>query len=163
MNGCHFEVIMENDLIKHVDWNAVSKKYDLTEQFIDKYSDYLNWREVFKHNDLSNEIIEKHIDKVHWLTIFNYQLISDKLYTLLCEKYPAIHGDMRIIAIVRDCGKHKRIIRIFKSEPDKISIGCFYGTQDEAIEAINISYNSREAQDYIDKVNQCFEMAKQYK
>lgn len=55
-----------------------------------------------------------------------------------------------------DCGDSGRIIFIDKSKPEIIRIGCFSGTKEEAIVAINRDYSGDNAKNYIAKVEECF-------
>ena len=60
--------------------------------------------------------------------------------------------------VVYDCGRSKRAIYLDLKDKNIIHIGCFQGTKDQAIEAIKKEYCQEEAEKYIEKVEQCFEM-----
>ena len=50
-----------------------------------------------------------------------------------------------------------RCIFIKKSNPSIINIGCFAGTQEEAIEAVTKNYGDTIERDkYISQINECF-------
>ena len=61
--------------------------------------------------------------------------------------------------IVHECGETKRSIWLDYKNKKKIHIGCFCGTRLQAIKAIKIKYNGDARDAYIEKVNQCFDMA----
>ena len=60
--------------------------------------------------------------------------------------------------VVYDCGKEKRIIYIKIQTPKLIHIGCFVGTEMEAINAVNKKYG-HDSGGYIAKIKECFEIA----
>ena len=66
--------------------------------------------------------------------------------------------DTAITGSVHDCGERKRTICAY-NHPTKgrvVSLGCFVGTENECIEAINNKYSGKAAADYIAKVKQAF-------
>ena len=63
-----------------------------------------------------------------------------------------------IAGAVFDCGNEKRTVCAY-NHPEKgrvVSLGCFVGTEDECVEAINNKYSGVAALDYISKVKQAF-------
>ena len=54
-----------------------------------------------------------------------------------------------------NCGKSKRIIFL---ENNIYTIGCFKGTYEEAVKAIRKKYKGKEADDYIQKLDDCKSM-----
>ena len=63
-----------------------------------------------------------------------------------------------IAGAVFDCGNEKRTVCAY-NHPTKgrvVSLGCFVGTENECIEAINNKYSGKAAADYIAKVKQAF-------
>jgi len=59
---------------------------------------------------------------------------------------------------VSGCGHSARTIYLCPSSKEMIQIGCFKGTQGEAIERIKEKYKGQDAAQYIEKVNECFEI-----
>jgi hypothetical protein len=134
----------------NIDWFWVSLYQPLSESFIEKYSDKVEWCIISSHQKLSKEFILKNWDQLDWEELFKRKLISNKFLIKNIDK-------IGIISVVRNCGKETRSIYRLKETPDIIHIGCFEGTQSEAIAAIEREYENHPLkQDYIDKVNLCF-------
>jgi hypothetical protein len=68
---------------KTVDWNTISRHYELPLRFISKYKDELNWYYICMYQNLTEKFIEKHIDYVDFFNLVKYQKLSDKF----CLKY----------------------------------------------------------------------------
>jgi len=148
---------------RFVHWSYVAEYQKIP---IDVIADNLHtmenysYRELIACQELSDDIIESimQYDLNHYVDIVKYQNISDQFMSkyddLYCEEY------YYSLAVVHYCGEYNRPIYILKDNPNKIYIGCFYGTQEEAIKAINKKYNGKEAKEYVSKVNKCFELAK---
>jgi hypothetical protein len=66
-----------------VDWDYISRRQKLSEEFIDKYNDKFSWYYISIYQKLSEEFIEKYIDKVNWLCISECQKLSEEFI----EKY----------------------------------------------------------------------------
>ena len=62
---------------KEIDWYAVSRKFKLSESFIEKYQDKVNWTYISAYQKLSEEFIEKFQDKVDWYYISMHQKLSE--------------------------------------------------------------------------------------
>ena len=60
--------------------------------------------------------------------------------------------------VVHNCGNENRTIYIKKQNPKLIHIGCFVGTQKEAINAVKLKYGN-DSNDYVAKIKKCFEIA----
>lgn len=61
--------------------------------------------------------------------------------------------------VIYDCGDEKRVIYIDLEDKTKIHIGCFSGTQQDAIKAVNDKYGKNNLE-YISKINACFDIMK---
>ena len=68
----------------------------------------------------------------------------------IVQNYPLVHG----------CGRYKRTIYLTYNDRSKIQIGCFIGTQKEAINKIKEDYEGNLRDKYISQVNECFELGK---
>jgi len=79
----------------------------------------------------------------------SYQTLSDEF----CKEF---NLKSKISNSIFNCGDSNRCIYINKDKLDIIHIGCFSGTQKEAIKAISKNYKGDERDDYINKVNECF-------
>ena len=71
---CRGEVHTEIKKIDVVDWEFVSYRLKLSEEFIEKFQDKVGWELVSKRQKQS----EKYQEKIHWGGIFNYQTLSEK-------------------------------------------------------------------------------------
>ena len=60
--------------------------------------------------------------------------------------------------VIHNCGNEKRIIYIKKKNPKLIHIGCFVGTQKEAINAVKLKYG-HDSNGYVAKIKKCFKIA----
>ena len=60
--------------------------------------------------------------------------------------------------VVHNCGNEKRTIYIKKKNPKLIHIGCFVGTQKEAINAVKLKYG-HDSNGYVTKIKKCFKIA----
>ena len=58
--------------------NSLSKYPYLTEQFIEKHSDWLDWGFISYYQTLSEKFIEQHKDKIDWYLISERQKLSEK-------------------------------------------------------------------------------------
>jgi len=65
--------------------------------------------------------------------------------------------------VVYNCGYYNRAIYLDLTNKEIIRIGCFKGTREEAIRAIKFKYKSDDAEKYINKINECFDMLPDYK
>ncbi len=124
-----------------VDWNHISSHQSLSEGFIGRFHDRVDWWFISKYQFLSESFIETHQDKVNWYCILEYQNHPK-------SDYHTVHH----------CGDTNRIIRISKFNVSIIEMGCFRGTQKEAIEAVSKKYSGKAKDDYINKINECFKL-----
>lgn len=84
-----------------------------------------------------------------WASDFDY----------LLKKAPSFNN---VIAWENDCGSLKRNIYVCIYDIQHVRIGCFYGTKEEAIEAIEHKYKHTSLRSiYIDKVKQVFKKAEE--
>ena len=59
-------------------WWCIYLYQNLSEEFIEKYSDKVYWSLICKYQNLSEKFIEKYQDKVYWPYISNFQKLSEK-------------------------------------------------------------------------------------
>ncbi len=65
--------------LKHTDFQDISwGKYDLSEQFMDKFADKLDWFGICVLENLSEKFIESHKDKIFRLPLCRYQILSEE-------------------------------------------------------------------------------------
>jgi hypothetical protein len=134
-------------------WNiAICQK--LSESFIREFQDKLKWKMVSSHQKLSENFIREFQDKVKWNKIKKYQNLSKEFI----EEFSLVVSKYNILKVVHYYGKTNWPIFILKKDPNKVVIGCSSFTKEEAIEAINKKYNEEERQEYINKVNECFNL-----
>jgi hypothetical protein len=70
----------ENELLEFVNeygWKGVSRESEMSEEFMDKYSDKLDWGRVSTYQTLSESFIEKHKNEVDWLGVSANQKLSE--------------------------------------------------------------------------------------
>lgn len=48
-----------------VNWECISSQYKLTEEFIEKYKEYLDWEEISKFQDFSEKFLEKYYERLN--------------------------------------------------------------------------------------------------
>ena len=60
------------------------------------------------------------------------------------------------LVVVERCGENKRTIYLNKIDNTIVHVGCFYGTKDEAIEAISKKYSGKDKEEYINKIEELF-------
>ena len=65
------------------DWNIITYRQFLSEEFIEKFQDNLSWYSISKYQYLSESFIEKYQDKVDWYCISLNQKLSEEFI----EKY----------------------------------------------------------------------------
>jgi hypothetical protein len=64
---------------------------------------------------------------------------------------------------VKNCGDADRsIVAVMQQGRLQVSLGCFHGTEDEAIEAISGKYSRTKKDEYISKVKEAFEIARRF-
>lgn len=68
---------------KDIDWSEVSLSQDISEEFIEKYKDYLDWELVSSHITLNEDTIGKYGKYLDWNVISKYQVLSPEFM----EKY----------------------------------------------------------------------------
>ena len=159
-----------------VDWDNISKYQTLSEPFMREFKDRFNWYGISKYQKLSEDFIREFSKKLDWYYISYCQQLSEPFiiefqneldwyyiskYQTLSEDFikefkEKIYLDTLTMNSSFYCGKHNRCIYISRSEPSIINIGCFEGTKEEAIEAISNKYRGTEKDDYISKVEECF-------
>jgi hypothetical protein len=61
------------------DLEVISYTQNLSEEFIEKYSDKVDWYYISSRQNLSEEFIRKHINKIHISWLMNNNFISRKL------------------------------------------------------------------------------------
>ena len=157
----------------YVNWDKISVKQNLSEKFISEFKDYVNWNGISFNQKLSEEFIKKFKDSVNWNTISYRQKLTEKfirefrdyinwnnisINQNLSEKFIREFKieNYDILNSIFYCGVKNKCIYIKKSKPLIINIGCFSGTKNEAIEAVSKRYNGKDKLDYIESINECF-------
>jgi len=147
------EQIMSEEFILEmqdkVDWIYISQFQLLSEEFILKMRDRVNRVRISEFQELSEKFIEDNLDMLNLRKIVESRSLSNEF----CIKH---NVKSNILKSVFHCGHSHRCIYITKDEPDLINIGCFKGTKDEAITRIIKDYDGQERDNYISKVNECF-------
>ena len=67
-----------------LDWTAITKKIELTDENIEKYAQYLNWTVVSSKIKLTEENVEKYAQYFDWYVISERDYIEEHIIT----KYP---------------------------------------------------------------------------
>jgi len=74
--------VLSEDFIEkfkdYVSWNHISSYQVISETFIEKFKDKVNWYYTSHFQVLSEEFIEKFQDKVEWDNISHYQVLSEE-------------------------------------------------------------------------------------
>jgi hypothetical protein len=82
--------------ISNLSWgfntNPGSFYNELSEYFIEYFSDHLDWKWVSSSSKLSEEFVEKNLDKVNWHNMMNRQFFSEDFMTRHVDKL----GDYQI-------------------------------------------------------------------
>ena len=152
-----FQKLSENFMRDHqdkVDWTNISHYQKLSEDFISEFQDRVDWWDISKYQKLSEDFIRNNKDKVSWVKIKKYQKLSEGFI----KEFSLVLSEFKILKVAHYCGDNNRPIYITKNNPTKVVIGCSSFTKEEAIEAINKKYNGEERQEYIDKINECFNL-----
>jgi len=156
-----------------VDWVQISVRQKLSEDFIREFSDKVDWVQISVRQKLSEDFIREFSDKVDWVQISVRQKLSedfirefkDELDIRYINLYQHLSNDFLkefklqrlYVKIIHNAGNHNRYIYRLIETPELIHIGCFRGTQQEAIDAIRRNYDGEDMDEYISKVNECFE------
>jgi hypothetical protein len=72
------EYLIKNFELNINDWESISTKQKLSEDFIEKYKDKVVWINVSINQILSEEFIEEFKNKVDWYFISLYQELSEE-------------------------------------------------------------------------------------
>jgi len=151
-NISYYQILSEDFIKKYknfVDWYYISAVQILSEKTILEMQDKVNWTKISSYQKLSEEFIEDNLDRLDFYKVIEIQELSDEF----CAKH---NVKSNILKSVFHCGTEHRSIYRTKDEPELIRIGCFKGTRDKAIKAISKKYKGKEKEDYISKVNECF-------
>lgn len=70
------ELILEYTYDNKIDWSILSKKQELSEDFIHEYKDKLNWLYICIYQTLSESFIENHKHYILWRWISKYQKLT---------------------------------------------------------------------------------------
>lgn len=92
------EVAEVAEVVGHNFWHKVSTSPNLSEEFIEKFGDFVHWIKISKYQKLSEEFIWRHRKSLLGIFIFNYQVLSEDfierwlvdmgssgLWMLICE------------------------------------------------------------------------------
>lgn len=134
----------------NIDWNYISYYMKLSEDFIRAFSDKVKWYAISIRQTLSEDFIREFGDDVYWQYISCYQILSEGFIREFKHK-GAFYS-----VIKKNCGNSNRTL--FIKEYGKITIGCFVGTEKEAIAAIKDKYKNNQTAGsiYIDDVKDLF-------
>ena len=66
MSEKKIEQLVTKNKLTHLDWVDISLYQQLSEDFIDKYSNELEWTYISTHQKMSATFIIKHMDKIKW-------------------------------------------------------------------------------------------------
>lgn len=93
------------------------------------------------------------------MKIMNYELKKTK-NGYRYSGYLNLRGCTGLIdyPVIHNCGNEKRTIYIKKKNPKLIHIGCFVGTQKEAINAVKLKYG-HDSNGYVTKIKKCFKIS----
>ena len=93
------------------------------------------------------------------MKIMNYELKKTK-NGYRYSGYLNLRGCTGLIdyPVIHSCGNEKRTIYIKKKNPKLIHIGCFVGTQKEAINAVKLKYG-HDSNGYVTKIKKCFKIS----
>ena len=69
--------------IEYVDWERVSIKPLLSEDFMENYKDYLNWNKLSLYQPMSEQFIDNHLQLINW----NHVIRKNKLSGSFILKY----------------------------------------------------------------------------
>ena len=133
-----------------VDWTGISRRQKLSESFIREFKDKVDWVQISVRQKLSEDFIREFKDELDIRYINLYQHLSNDF--LKEFKLQRLY-----VKIIHNAGNHNRYIYRLIETPELIHIGCFRGTQQEAIDAIRRNYDGEDMDEYISKVNECFE------
>ena len=132
----------------NVDWHCISCNQTISEEFIREFKDNVNWYGISRYQKLSEEFIREFKDDVDWCYISRYQTLSEEFIR---------EFNIPFAPNKRNCGRNKRNIYV---EDNIIYLGCFRGTKEEVIKAINkdgyYSKNPLERDQYIKDVEEVF-------
>jgi hypothetical protein len=64
-------------MLEEINWNEISSKPGLSEEFIRENSDKVNWCIISEYQRLSEDFIREFSDKVHWGWISSFQKLSE--------------------------------------------------------------------------------------
>ena len=110
---------------------------------------------LFRYQKMSESFLKKYIKKSSSSTYIQHQMYSDDF-----AKEMNINKST-VLASFKHFEGHKRLLIIGRATPNKISIGCFFGTKDEASISISKKYRAEDAQNYINSVYECFKIAQE--
>jgi hypothetical protein len=132
----------------------------LSESFIEKHSEDLNWSMISIHQEISPEFAEKFLKRLNLLPYIKSNVLPNEFLEKYEKKNSWCLVKKAVIAVEKNCGESKRIIIITRNSPKIIHIGCFRGTEKQAIKKIKEVYaysrNIMFRDAYIDKVKKCF-------
>ncbi|MFA7128499.1 MAG: hypothetical protein WC136_04960 [Sphaerochaeta sp.] len=161
MRQLNEEELRKLRLDDNIDWRDISTFRKLSEDFIREFSDKVNWEYISKFQKLSEDFIREFKDKVDWEYISKFQELSEGFIREFSNEvdweYISSFQNLRLyVKIVYNCGNSNRRIYRKIETPELIHIGCFIGTHQEAIDAISKKYKGSDRDEYISKVNECF-------
>ena len=150
-----YSQVLSEDFIREfkdkVRWTEIAYKQVLSEDFIREFQKVVLWADISQYQKLSEDFIREFKELVSWSIISQYQVLSDEFIE---EFKDLLDLDELCINSVHHCGKNNRTIRIKKSNPSIIHIGCFEGTKEEVIQAVQEKYGLDS--EYEKQIIECF-------
>ena len=116
--------IREN--IIYQNWDAISCRNDLSEEFIREFSDKVDWFYICKYQKLSEEFIRKYSTKVYWGQISQYQKLSEEF--IIEYSYKVDWGNVSQFQKLSE-----KFIREFSNQVNWCDISAFQKLSEEFI------------------------------
>lgn len=161
---CYCQELSEDfirEMKDFVCWTNISRRQILSESFIKENFHLLDTNAISIFQKLSEDFIIENIKSLDLKLILEKQELSHEFYLKFDKTYYKKNDNVKKVF---QCGDHCRTICIdTEIDPTEIIIGCFYGTQKEAIRAVEKEYRDTPIfrDRYIKKINQCFEKTKE--
>ena len=132
-------------------WGHISHDQKLTEEFIREYKKELHWGEISYTQKLPEELIREMQNEVDWYGISSCQVLSEEFIE---EFKDQLELEELCSNAVHNCGEHNRTIFIQKKNTNVIHIGCYSGTKEEVIQAVQEKYGLNS--EYEKQIHECF-------
>lgn len=94
MNNKRNSLKFEDILLTAVDWNKISERKDLSNEFIRKYSKYIKWNILLKNRKLDKNLIEQCFQDINVADLIIYQSLSEDLIEKVINKTNSLWGEI---------------------------------------------------------------------